>query len=260
MVEQSVEKFIQIIAKKAGDAVLKRLGIDRAHYYKSEHPGDVVTKADLLADRIITSAIRKRYPDHGIISEESGSHEPDAEYCWMIDPIDGTLNFTSGIPFFGVMIGLCRNNIPELAAVYLPATKEMFFAHKSKGAYLTGKRVVCSENTDWTRSTGAGPSGLRLRGAKFIQNLSERASAENITFTAFGSLAVNACYTAAGRRDWVVAVGGGVHDYASTSLILMESGCRVTDTKGKPWKNGQFEIVAANPTLHKQLLKLTKNV
>ena len=77
---------------------------------------------------------------------------------------------------------------------------------------------------------------------------------------ALGSIAANASYVAAGKRDWIVQLVGGHHDFAPISLILQEAGCKVTDTVGKPWKLGMLELVAANPTLHKQLLSLTKGV
>src|SRR3989344_8204360 len=101
-----MERFIQAIAKKDGAAVLKKFGKAGVHYSKSDRVWDVVTKADLLSEKIIMSAIQKRYPDHGIISEESGSVREGAEYVWVIDPIDGTLNYARSVPLFGVMIGL----------------------------------------------------------------------------------------------------------------------------------------------------------
>src|ERR1700690_2607989 len=99
----STDAFIKKIAREAGAAVLKRFGKDGVHYMKSANRFDVVTKADLLSDRMIVSAIKKHYPEHGIISEESGNVNEGAEYVWVVDPIDGTLNFSSGVPLFGVM-------------------------------------------------------------------------------------------------------------------------------------------------------------
>ncbi|OGG80590.1 hypothetical protein A3A39_01410 [Candidatus Kaiserbacteria bacterium RIFCSPLOWO2_01_FULL_54_13] len=254
-----MEKFIQSIAERAGEAVLKRLGKERVHYKKSENIGDVVTKADLLSERIIISAIRRRYPNHGIVSEESGSTKEGSEYLWIIDPIDGTLNFVSGVPMFGVMICLAHRGKVVLSAINLPATKELFFAKAGGGAYLNGKRIHCSRTRDLSHTFGMGGSSLRARTARFLRNLLQAPQSGHMMYGSFGGPS-NACYVAAGRRDWLVLLSGQIWDFAPEYLVLKESGCKVTGTKGEPWKLGMLEMVAANPTLHKQLLKLTRNV
>jgi len=256
----TMDTFIQRVTKKAGVAVLKRFGKVGVKYMKSEALWDCVTEGDLVADKIIVSAIKKNYPMHGIISEESGTHNPDADYVWIIDPIDGTYNFASGVPQFGVMVALAYRGEMILSAVDLPATKEFFFAKAGKGTYLNGKRIHCSRTKSLHNSFGCGSSSIRERTARFLLKLVIAGKAEDIQLGSLASMAVNACYTACGRRDWIVALTGALHDFAPVYLILKEAGCRVTDTKGGPWKFGQLEMVAANPMLHKQILKLTKNV
>lgn len=256
-----MERFIQQIATKAGAAVLKRFGKDGLHYSKSAHRADAVTKADLRSDKIIVSAIKKKYPAHGIISEESGSHNPKAEYVWVIDPIDGTLNFSLGVGLFGVMVCLVQKGNVILSAVYLPVSKELFFARAGRGAYLNGKKIRCSRRKTLDHTIGAGSISFRPNLVKFFRNLldvSEKTS--GMMFSSLGSMAVNASYVACGKRDWMVALVGQNHDFAPVSLILKEAGCKVTDTKGRPWQFGMLEMVAANPRLHKQLLKLTKRI
>ena len=255
-----MEKFIQRIAKKAGDAVLKRFGRVGIKYMKSDALWDCVTEADLFSDSLIVSAIKKEYPAHGIISEESGAHNPDADYVWVIDPIDGTYNYATGVPQFGVMVCVAYRGEVVLSVVNLPATKEFFFARAGKGTYFNGKRVHCSDTKRLHNSFGSGSSSIGTRTARFLLKLVQAAKAEDIQLGSMASMAVNACYTACGRRDWMVALTGALHDFAPVYLILKEAGCKVTDMKGNPWKFGQLEMVAANPILHKQLLKLTKGV
>ena len=258
---QGADSFIQKIAKEAGAAVLKRFGKDGVHYAKSSHRADAVTKADLLADKMITSEIKKRYPTHGIIAEESGTHQSNAEYVWVIDPIDGTLNFSLNVPLFGVMICLMQHKKVMLSAVYVPVSKELFFARKGKGAFLNGKRIHCSRSTDFGRSFGVGSMSLHTKFAKFMRNLTAVAERKhNMMYGSFGSMVHNACYVACGKRDWMVSMSGQNHDFAPISLILKEAGCKVTDAKGKSWEFGKLEMVAANPKLQKELLKLTKNI
>jgi len=255
-----MEKFIQTISKKASAVVLERFGKVGVKYMKSDQAWDCVTEADLMSERLIINAIQRSYPEHGIISEERGRINDTAEYVWIIDPIDGTLNFVSGVPMFGVMICLARRGKVILSTINLPATREFFFAQRGKGAYLNGKRIRCSKAKTLHHSFGVGSASLRSRTAKFLRKLLAAGIEQNIQLGSFGSIAPNACYVACGRRDWIVPLLGALHDFAPISLILKESGCKVTDTKGKPWKLGQLEMVAANPTLHKQLLKLTKNI
>ena len=255
-----MEKFIQHIAKKAGDAVLKRFGKEGVHYAKSKRLWYVVTKGDLLSERIIVSAILKKYPEHGIISEERGSVNEGARYVWVIDPIDGTLNYSRGVPAFGVMVCLVHRGEVILSAINLPATGELFFAQVGKGAYRNGKRIKCSQAKKLSETFGTGSTSISKRAARFMTNLIKISRNERTMFGSFASMANNACYTAAGMRDWMVSMNGSIWDFAPAYLILKESGCRVTDAKGKLWKFGMLEIVAANPTLHRQLLKLTKNL
>lgn len=253
-----MDTFIQKIAKEAGAAVLKRFGKDGIHYMKSEGSWDGVTKADLLSEKIIISGIHRAYPDHGIISEESGVEKKHAEYRWIIDPIDGTSNFVNGIPFFGVLIALAHKKKVILSAVYLPATKELFFAKRGKGAYRNGKRIRCSNKKDWKSSLGCVPAILDDRTVVFFKGFMDQAKGKGLVINNFGS--ANGVYVALGRRDWCVSIGAHLWDYAPGFLILKEAGCTVTDLKGKPWQMGDRELMAANPRLHKQLLKLTKGI
>ena len=255
-----MERFIQDIARKAGDAAQKKFGKIGVHHMKSDHAWDCVTEADLLSDQIIVSAIKKKYPHHGIISEESGRVNDEAEYLWIVDPIDGTLNFSKEIPLFGVMIALVRSGEVILSVVHLPATRELFFAKAGKGAFLNGKKIHCSPIKTLDNSFGTGSSNMSGRTAKFVRNIMDSGKVHRIQLGSFGSMAANAGYVAAGRRDWMVPMMGQLHDFVPVALLLKEAGCKITDTKGNPWKFGMLEIVAANPTLHKELLKLTKNV
>jgi len=258
---KGAEKFIQEIAREAGKAVVKRFGKDGVQYAKSEYRFDVVTKADLASEKLIISRIKEKFPTHGIIAEESGNFNEKAEYVWIIDPIDGTLNFSMSVPLFGVMVCLVRRDKVILSAINTPAIGEFFFAKASGGAYCNGKRIRCSGRHGLPKSYGAGSTSLSPIMTRFLGNLfSASKKADGMMFGGLGSMAINASYTAAGRRDWLVGLHGRIWDFAPAYLILKEAGCKVTDTQGRPWKLGMLEIVAANPTLHKQLLKLTKSI
>ncbi|MDP2649046.1 MAG: inositol monophosphatase [bacterium] len=257
---RGAEKFIQDVVREAGDAVMKRFGKDGVHYTKSDRIWDVVTKSDILSEKIIISRIQKKYPEHSIISEERGDVNEGAEYVWIIDPIDGTLNYSRGVPAFGVMVCLVRSGEVVLSAINMPATKELFFAQAGKGTYCNGKRVRCSEEKRLPNSFGTGSTSMSERSARFLTNLIREGDGTHMMYGSFASMANNACYAASGKRDWIVALNGNIWDFAPAYLMLKEAGCKVTDTKGKQWRFGMLEFVAANSALHKQLLKLTKNI
>ena len=254
---KGAEPFIKKLAREAGRAVLGRFGKDGHAHIKTKSPWDGVTAADLLAEKLIIEAIKKRYPKHGIIAEESGSEHAEAEYIWIIDPIDGTLNFATGVPLFSVMIALAKKREVIMSAIYMPMTDDLYFAKKGKGAYLNGARIHCSSRREFKNSLGCGFSSIRMRTAPFIKNVFQAIGKEHVVFNSFGAISINACYVACGRRDWLLAPHGMLHDFAPTYLMLKEAGCAVTDVDGKPWKFGAQGIVAANPTLHKGLLRFS---
>lgn len=251
-----MEKFIKQITREAGDAILKKFGKIGVKYTKKDAT-DVVTEADLIANNILIRAIKKKHPTHAIISEETGEHQNGAEYCWIIDPLDGTRNFTTKVPMFGVMVGLARNGKMEMATIYNPCTNELFFAQKGKGAFLNGKKAHCSEHKTWADSYGLVSSDMSgERNSMTMRKLLLNSKKEKICVSMLGSSAISTLYQADGRRDWRVSVGGGLWDYASPALILRESGCVVTNFKGEPWSIKDREIVSANKYLHSRLLKI----
>jgi myo-inositol-1(or 4)-monophosphatase len=250
-----MEKFIKKITREAGIAILKKFGKVGVKYTK-ENATDVVTEADLAANSIITRAIKKKYPSHAIISEETGEHQNGAEYCWIIDPLDGTRNFFTRTPMFAVMIGLAHKGKIELATIYNPCTDELFFAKKGEGTFLNGKKVHCSERKTWKNSWGITGVNMSKNKVADLRKLIKYSEKEIFWISAFGSAGVGVMYQADGRRDWRASRGGGLWDYAAASLILAEAGCKVTNFKGEPWSIKDREILSANKYLHPTLLKI----
>ena len=249
-----MREFIEKITREAGAAVWKKFGkIDIKDIKVKKHAGDVVTEADLESTRILLDAIKKEFPNHGIISEEETEYQNGAEFTWIVDPLDGTRNFSTRTPLFGVMVALARNRELINGAIYMPATDEFYYAEKGGGAYLNGGRIQCSALADLYQSYGClGNTVIPIYEAA-------RNKANNAMWICdLGSAAVQACYTADGRRDWLVLDGGGLWDYAAPVIILRESGCRVTNFKGEEWDMSELRLVAANPELHKQLLAIVK--
>lgn len=249
-----MDTFIKQLAKQSGEIVGRKFGKIGVKYTKKDAK-DVVSEADLAANAFIVKAIKKKYPDHSIISEETGTETRNSEYCWIIDPVDGTLNFVTGVPLFGTMIGLAHKGKMILAAIYFPCTKELLFAKKGSGAYLNGKRRVhCSEKKKWNESYGILP--VSMSKIDFLLSRMANPDKREMWGGAFGSSAIDALYVATGRRDWQFIDQTEVWDIVIPALIMEESGCKLTTPDGKPWSLDSKKIVVANKYLHPALLKL----
>ena len=130
-------------AKAAGVVILKNYKTVGKVKFKA--PRSLVTKADILSEKTIIKTIRKKFPDHNFLTEESGAIKKNSKYTWIIDPIDGTTNFVAKIPEFAVSIALAKNDEILMGVVYNPCTNEMFFAEKGKGSYLNNKKLQVSK-------------------------------------------------------------------------------------------------------------------
>jgi myo-inositol-1(or 4)-monophosphatase len=253
----ALEKFIKDIIVKAGKQTLKYYGKAKVKYTK-ENESDFVTEADLASNRMIVNSIRKKYPSHGIISEEEPVQKQDKEYVWILDPIDGTYSYAHKSPMYGVMIAITKDSHVIMASIYLPYFDELYFARKNKGAYLNGKRVRCSQKKDMRNSIGVGtlvPLGERKRQ---IERFFAK-STQKYWLTSTAAIANDTADVARGVRDWFFSphLWDGIWDFAAPSLILEESGCKVTDFDGNDWnlKSGS-EFIAANPILHNKIMKI----
>ena len=254
-----MEQFIQDLIKEAGGVVLEMFGKIGVKYTKADST-DVVTEADLASNKIIVDSILAKYPEHGIVSEEIPEEEwrkeTHKEYVWIIDPLDGTRNFSCHVPLFGLIIALVHNGDVELAAVYLPVTDELYFAKKEGGAFLNGVPIHCAAQDTLKETFGAVWGDLVVgESYRIMQELIDRGRLERYWFGGLACMAASLSYVAAGRRDWYVGPAGmGVWDVAAPFLILQESGCRVSDLSGGPFKIWESKhIIAANSALHEEL-------
>jgi myo-inositol-1(or 4)-monophosphatase len=255
---QNTEKFIQDIAKQAGKVTLGFFKNAEVQYTK-EHALDVVTQADLASNKFITEAIKKEFPNDGIISEETGESNTDAEYIWIIDPLDGTLNFSKNIPLYTILIARAKAGIVELAVIYDPIHDELCYAKRGEGAYLNGERIKCTEMKSLDDTVGCYTGKLRSTDIVRLEKMINANSKGNLSTTSFFGMGINTLYVAIGRRDWFIIEGGALWDHAAPSLILEESGCKVTSMTGTPWSFKDKTMLAANPELHGFILsKITE--
>jgi len=248
-------EFIIQLASEAGDILQSFVGEDLSVKHKSRT--DLVTRADHASEKYITSAIRKAFPDHAIIAEESGKWEGDEEYKWFIDPLDGTLNYAHGVPIYSVSIGYAYQSEMTMGVVYDPTRKELFCAERGKGATLNGIPIHVSQYKkliDCMLVTGF-PNDLWDTPDDNLNNF-KSFSKEAQTVRRLGSAALDVVYVAAGRLDGFWDVEIEQWDVAAGGLIVREAGGVVTNMYGdRDFLDKPVSMIAANPVIHAKLLE-----
>jgi myo-inositol-1(or 4)-monophosphatase len=220
---------------------------------------DLVTEADHASEKAIFKVIQQNHPDHFILSEETGSMPTQSNIKWIIDPIDGTINFANGIPICCVSIGVEENGEMMMGAVYNPFMNELFFAEKGKGAFLNDQPIKVSSKNDLLTSclvTGFPYQYLDTENGPL--QIFEKLIRKSIPVRRLGSAALDLCWTAAGRFDGFYEHKLQAWDSAAGFLIVQEAGGVVTDLKGEKYNPYQPGIIASNGQIHDQLLNLLK--
>jgi myo-inositol-1(or 4)-monophosphatase len=244
-------------ATEAGAAELTRFFNGEFKISNKEGMNNLVTEADHAAEKAIFEVIQNEHPDHYILSEETGEIYMDSAYKWIIDPIDGTVNFANGIPICCVSIGLEFNGQMIMGAVYNPILNELFFAQTGFGATLNEKRIKVSEKTNLLHSclvTGFPytyldePNGPLQVFDKLIR--------KGIPVRRLGSAAIDLCWVAAGRFDGFYEHKLNAWDSAAGFLMVQEAGGKVTDFKGDPYSPYQPHIIATNGKIHDELVSV----
>lgn len=242
-------------ARAAGNTIAR--AVDRLDSYEvsQKSKNDFVSEVDLLAEQEVIKVIRKAYPSHAILAEESGSHEGD-EYQWIIDPLDGTTNFLHGFPQFAVSIALAHKGKLEHAVIYDPLRQELYTASHGGGARLNERRL---------RVTKLKGLDGALLGTGFPFRKTEHLDAylkmfrELTLLTAgirrAGSAALDLAYVAAGRMDGFWEIGLAPWDMAAGVLLIQEAGGMVSDFSGGDEFLASGNIVAGAPKVHEALLK-----
>lgn len=247
-------------ATEAGAAVLKQFFNGEFKISNKEGINNLVTEADHAAEKAIFEAIRQNFPDHYLLSEEAGEIIQESSYKWIIDPIDGTVNFANGIPICAVSIGLEKDGKIIMGAVYNPILNEFFLAEKGKGATLNNESVSVSTKTEVATSclvTGFPYS--YLDSANGPLNVFERLIRKGIPVRRLGSAAIDLCWVAAGRFDGFYEHKLNAWDSAAGYLIVEEAGGKVTDLRGNKYDPYQPGIIATNGNIHDELVKWVNN-
>jgi myo-inositol-1(or 4)-monophosphatase len=221
---------------------------------------DLVTEVDHASEKLIMDIIRSAFPDHFILSEEVGEIKMDSAYKWIIDPIDGTVNYANGIPICCVSIGVEHEGKMIMGAVFNPFMDEFFFAERGEGAYLNEQRIRVSDKDNVSHSclvTGFPYTYLDLPNGPL--EVFGRFIRKGIPVRRLGSAAIDLCWVAAGRFDGFYEHKLNAWDSAAGFLLVEEAGGRVTDFEGNDYSPYQPHIVATNGKIHDELLTWINN-
>jgi myo-inositol-1(or 4)-monophosphatase len=219
-----------------------------------------VTEADHAAERAIMNVIKEHHPDHFILSEEAGEIIQDSNYKWIIDPIDGTINFAKGIPINCVSIAVEYKGEMILGAVFNPHLNELFFAERSKGAVLNENPIHISDETLVTKSClVTGFPYTYLESPNGPLDVFNRLIRTGVPVRRLGSAAIDLCWVACGRFDGFYEHKLEAWDSSAGYLIVEEAGGRVTDLKGNKFSPYQHGIVATNGKIHDELIRWINN-
>ena len=249
---------LEKMARAAGEIL--RAGFDRVHQIDRKGVIDLVTEVDRESEAFLLAEIKKNFPDSQAVGEEGGRLTGSGDGKWYIDPIDGTTNYTHGLPIFAVSIAYEKAAELVLGVVYNPIQEEFYAAERGGGAHLNGqvlKVKTIAEVADSLLVTGF-PYDIRSNPDNNLAEY-ERFSKRSHGVRRLGSAALDLCYVAAGRIDGFWEKRLNAWDVAAGALIVKEAGGKVTDIDGGPdFMSEPQSVLAANKALHAEMLKVLR--
>lgn len=258
MILPSELTFVAIQAALSAGALL-RSGFG-THFRIDAKKGkqNLVTEFDKAAEEHIITSILRSFPDHCILAEESGvTKTANSPVTWIIDPLDGTVNFAHGIPVFTISIAACIDKTIATGVVYQPMTEELFIAQQGKGAFLNGKQIFVSKVNHFDASllaTGF-PYNVDKDPLECVEKFAKM-QLKGVPIRRLGSAALDLCYVAAGRFDAFWEVGLHPWDMAAGKLLVEEAGGTVSHWDGSAHRIFDYDtLLATNTLLHQPMLE-----
>jgi len=243
-------------ALQAGHFIRRSVGRVRHISYKDNSATNIVTDVDKRSEAMITRHLRRAFPGHAILAEETGRDKVRSPYVWIIDPLDGTSNFAHAFPFFCVSIGLEHNGRIVLGVVYDPNRNELFTAAAGKGARLNGKRIRVSGVRKLEKSfLATGFSYGKRRKGRNVRNF-EALLTRTMAIRRAGSAALDLSYVACGRFDGFWELDLHPWDSAAGMLLVEEAGGAVSRFDGSTYSPHDKNILATNGTIHRQMSRI----
>jgi len=257
----SMESYLNTaieIAREAGGLLLEQFRQPLEITYKTR--SDLVTEADRKSETLIVARLRSFFPDHAIVAEEGGGQKTGSDYCWYVDPLDGTTNFAHGFPIFGVTLGLSWRNEVVAGVVYDPTRGELFAVERGAGAFLNGLRLCVSSHSRLAEclvGTGFPPfASNHDLNVQFYFRFTQLTHG----IRRAGSAALDLCSVAAGRFDGFWELKLNPWDKAAGTLLVTEAGGQVSGITGRPFNLLGDDIFASNGLVHDQMLAVFREV
>ncbi len=261
MTRTSLQPILQTAIKAAKSATQIHLKYqNRPLKTKRKQHYDIVTQADTEAETQILEIIRHDFPNHSIKSEELGEINSDSPWKWVIDPLDGTINFAAGLPLFGVSIAAQKDEQTQVGVMQVPLMNLLYTTTLDDGAWLNHKKIRCSSTKKLadailsiTLTSHYQPYHFKLA-TNIIKTLAPKVRGLRIIV----GQVIELGWVASGKLDAQITVKSGGIGSASGRLLIQEAGGQATDLQGKPSDNTSTSLVASNGHLHQQLLKVIK--
>ena len=241
-------------AKEAGEIQLKAFRSSSLDIQTKSNVHDVVTRIDKECEQLLINRIHSKYPDHSIMGEETGNHQASSDWQWIVDPLDGTNNYSQGLPIFTVSIGVEYKGETKVGVVFAPYLNELYTAVEGEGAFLNGKQIHVSEKNELCRSVLA-------TGFPYDKDINPDNNVDNVSrivplvrgLRRNGSAAYDLCLVAAGFLDGYWEFNLHIWDVCAAQLIVKEAGGKIEPFR----ENRGIAIIAANSSL---LVKIRENL
>ncbi len=253
-------QIAKLAAKEAGLEIRKEFFDWKRGQAKYKEPKQIVTWVDKRAEKKIFSYLKKSFPDYGIISEESKPLKKKSDYAWIMDPLDGTTNFTTHHPFFAVSIALSYKKEIVVAVTYDIILNEMYWAVKNKGAYRNNKKLSISKKKLMKKAIVSYAHGSSMHDTKKAFKIYTHFHIKAQKSRNFACTTLQMANAAAGNNEAFMSFGHNLWDVAAGSLLIKEAGGIVTDNKNNTWDKTSKNIVCSNDVLHPQFLKELKKI
>lgn len=253
-------KIAKQATRQAGQMIKKEFFKWKRGQAKFKEPKQIVTWVDKKSERIIFSYLNKYFPDYNIISEESRPTDKTNDYTWIVDPLDGTSNFTTHHPYFAVSIALRYKKNIVVSVTYDIILNEIFWAVDGQGAYCNNKKLSISTNSSLKKSIISYTHGAHQKETKQAFKIYTHFHLAAQKCRNFACTSLQMADTAAGHDEAFISFGSKLWDVAAGALLIKEAGGLVTDKKHRPWNSAAKEIICANQKLHPILLRELKKI
>lgn len=250
---RTAREVVEAAARAVGKTLRERFSTDHTIEYRGRN--NIVTETDLLAEEQILADLRREFPNFGVLAEESGRSESDSSYTWVIDPLDGTRNYASAIPHFGVVIALAKDDHVFLGVTYDPMRDELFLAEEGHGATLNGVPMKVSSEESLEKCIVGGDLGYRDDLGGYALDLSRSLWPKVQGIRIMGSAALGLAWAAAGRYDLYFHQSLYPWDIASGLILAQESGAVILDLQGNPATLDSDRSITSSPRLAAEFME-----